>query len=107
MFFWKKKEETKVELKEGAIRRLYRFYGRVQGVGFRFNAHNLALEYGCTGWVRNEDDESVTMEIQGLAEDIDKVIQGLQKDRYIQIDTYDCSLLKVNPKETSFQSKYY
>jgi len=47
------------------IRRHIIFYGDVQGVGFRFRAYHAATMYGCTGWVRNECDGSVIMEIQG------------------------------------------
>ena len=35
---------------------------------------------GATGWVRNEHDGSVTAELQGIVEQIDAVIEGL--DRY-------------------------
>ena len=47
------------------IRKRIVFFGRVQGVGFRYHARYAAGLYGCTGWARNEDDGSVTMEIQG------------------------------------------
>ena len=43
-------------------RRHISFYGWVQGVGFRYRARHAAELYGCTGWVRNEWDGSVTME---------------------------------------------
>ena len=56
------------------IHRPITFYGRVQGVGFRYRARHAAELYGCTGWVRNEWDGSVTMEIQGTGEACDKVI---------------------------------
>jgi acylphosphatase len=35
--------------------------GRVQGVFFRQGAKKRAEELGLTGWVRNEDDGSVTL----------------------------------------------
>lgn len=62
------------------LRRRYRFEGMVQGVGFRFTTTNLANSVGATGWVSNEYDGSVTAEIQGIAEQIDAVVAGL--DRY-------------------------
>lgn len=37
-------------------RRQIRFYGRVQGVGFRYHAKHAAAALGLTGWVRNEYD---------------------------------------------------
>lgn len=49
-----------------AIRRLQlRFVGEVQGVGFRWTARKIATDLGLSGWVRNEPDGSVSMEIQG------------------------------------------
>jgi acylphosphatase len=41
------------------------FWGRVQGVGFRATTRRLAQRHGLVGWVQNEADGSVTMEIEG------------------------------------------
>ena len=46
------------------------FYGQVQGVGFRYRARHAADVHGCTGWVKNKSDGSVTMEIQDAEEQI-------------------------------------
>lgn len=43
----------------------WRFFGRVQGVGFRMACHRAATERGVSGWVRNEPDGSVAMEAEG------------------------------------------
>lgn len=54
-----------------STRRLHlRFTGQVQGVGFRWNAERTANSLGMTGWVRNEWDGSVTMELQGTNDQI-------------------------------------
>lgn len=51
---------------EPASRRLHlRFIGTVQGVGFRWTNQGIANQLNLTGWVRNNDDGSVEMEIQG------------------------------------------
>ena len=39
--------------------------GKVQGVFFRKHAQQKALELGLTGWVRNEPDGTVALEIEG------------------------------------------
>ncbi len=36
-----------------------RFYGRVQGVGFRYTTYRLAREMGVRGYVKNLEDGSV------------------------------------------------
>lgn len=66
----------------GSLLRLaLRFTGQVQGVGFRWTNRSIAQELGCTGWVRNEPDGSVTMEIQGLPGQLIRHLDTLH-DRY-------------------------
>lgn len=47
------------------IRMSITFYGSVQGVGFRYRAKYAADGLGLTGWVENEWDDTVRMEVQG------------------------------------------
>lgn len=47
-----------------------RWEGQVQGVGFRFTNTNLAQARSLTGWVRNMEDGSVEMELQGTPANI-------------------------------------
>ena len=68
------------------IRKYLTFTGRVQGVGFRYTAEYLAQSIGLTGWVRNEWDGSVAMEVQGTEEQIDLLIKKLRSGRFIRID---------------------
>ena len=88
------------------VRRRYVFYGWVQGVGLRWRARQAAQLFGCTGWVRNEYDGSVTMEIQGCEADIDAVIATLENDDYIRIDRKEWSQLPTDPEERSFRVAY-
>lgn len=89
------------------IRRHIRFYGSVQAVGFRYRAMYAAQLYGATGWVKNEYDGSVTMEIQGLEEDIDRVIQSLEQDSYIRIHYMEAKTIPVVEDERRFRVAYY
>ncbi len=61
------------------------FAGRVQGVGFRFTAFNIANHYEVTGFVRNVFDGTVEMFAQGPAETIDDCIRDIAEEfgRYI------------------------
>ena len=47
------------------IRKHVYFYGRVQGVGFRWRAVQTAKDLHLTGWVRNMYNGNVEMEVQG------------------------------------------
>ncbi len=71
------------------VRKRIVFHGRVQGVGFRYNARYLAQSMGLTGWVRNEYDGTVTMEVQGRQFLIFKLMEGLNNGRFINISWID------------------
>lgn len=70
MRFFKRERRTVKPLSDSSKRLAVRFTGTVQGVGFRWTCREIARERGLTGWVRNEFDGSVSLEIQGEAEDV-------------------------------------
>ena len=80
------------------------FYGSVQGVGFRYRARQAAGLVGCTGWVRNEWDGSVSMEIQGTESAIDQVILAIERGHYVQIDNMDVKELGLVEEENGFRT---
>ena len=80
------------------------FYGSVQGVGFRYRARQAAGLVGCTGWVRNEWDGSVSMEIQGTEEDIDQVILSIESGRYVHIENLEVKELEPVEDEIGFRA---
>lgn len=67
------------------IRKHYYFSGMVQGVGFRWRAYHIACSLGLTGWVRNNWDGRVEMEVQGSRASVEKMLVMLQNQRYIDI----------------------
>ena len=77
------------------VRKHIVFYGSVQGVGFRWRARHAAERYRCTGWVRNEWDGSVIMEIQGDETAIDRVIMEIENGRYVWIENMDVETIDV------------
>lgn len=87
------------------IRRKLQFYGRVQGVGFRHTAINTASRLGLTGWVRNERDGSVSMEVQGLDVAIDRLIETIKNARYISVDRIAAADIPLVDKEDGFTVK--
>ena len=87
------------------IRKRFVFTGYVQGVGFRWRAEKAAGLFGCTGWCRNEQDGSVTMEIQGAEEDIDRVILRIESGRYVQVENMTVIELPVLEDERYFDTE--
>ena len=77
------------------IRRRYRFYGSVQGVGFRYRAKHAADMYRVTGWVHNCYDGTVEMEAEGPEESLDMVIQTLRNARFIFIDRIEVKEIPI------------
>lgn len=65
------------------------FYGRVQGVGFRYTAKHLARSLGLTGWVKNEWDGTVIMEVQGRELLINELLKGINRSTFIEIEWMD------------------
>ena len=59
------------------LRYFLRWEGQVQGVGFRFTNANLAQARSLTGWVRNMEDGSVEMEVQGAPANILSQLEAL------------------------------
>lgn len=75
--FWEKKTK---------IRKHIIFYGRVQGVGFRYYAVQKANQLGLTGWVKNLYDGSVEREVEGRGSGwIDQLIIFFAKS-YLRLD---------------------
>lgn len=88
------------------IRRRYRFSGRVQGVGFRFQAMQYAVQLGLTGWARNETDGSVTVEIQGAESYIDVFVRAMREFPWFDIKKMRVEDLPVDGTETKFRVLY-
>jgi acylphosphatase len=86
-------------------RRLIRFNGKVQGVGFRMTAKSVAIELGLIGWVRNEHDGSVLMEAQGNAVLIDECLDRIQRQTYGRVDSLDESILPTDMNQSGFDIK--
>lgn len=64
-------------IRGGVIRVEVRYTGRVQGVGFRATASAIARSIGVQGWVRNEDDGSVSLVAEGRQEEVEQLLEAL------------------------------
>jgi acylphosphatase len=59
------------------IRRMSHFSGRVQGVGFRYTAQDIARNFNVTGYVRNLPDGRVELVAEGDEAEIDRLLQSI------------------------------
>ncbi|GAQ17390.1 acylphosphatase [Oceanobacillus picturae] len=62
--------------------------GRVQGVGFRNSAQMKAKEMNLYGWVQNNDDGTVELEVEGKEEQLNSYIQQLDEglNKFINVE---------------------
>ena len=101
------KDAAPPALPEGTVRRRYSIRGQVQGVGFRYRARYAAQALELTGWVENEDDGSVTLEVQGSPEKFWQLFAMIQKSDYIQITDLREKDLTPDPWERGFSVRGY
>lgn len=87
-------------------RKHYFFYGRVQGVGFRYTMTYNARNLGLTGWVRNLYDGSVEAEVQGSEVRIMALIEKMQSNRFIRIDSMEVYDMTLVEGEKTFVEKW-
>lgn len=84
------------------IRKEIRFEGAVQGVGFRYRAKYAASGCRVTGWVKNEWDGSVLMEVQGTNHQINEMLKQINQGSYIRIEKMDYREIPVDETERGF-----
>lgn len=87
------------------IRRHIIFYGRVQGVGFRWHCKNFANAKGLTGWVQNLPDGTVEMEVQGTEEKVSALIGYMEERPYVEIDRFDSEIIDLVNGDFGFYTK--
>ena len=115
LFRWLKKafavnQQTVVQRPDGPhtppVRRRYRFSGRVQGVGFRYEAMIIADQLGLVGWARNENDGTVLVEIEGETGYINEFLRAMQAVPRFDITEIQTEDLPLSQTETAFNALY-
>ena len=86
----------------GTIRKEFHFEGNVQNIGFRFEVQSHAKPLGITGYAKNNDDGTVTVQLQGNLEDINRVISDLHNIDRIQIDSMTEKEIPLDYYENDF-----
>jgi len=90
----------------GVVRKHFKFYGNVQGVGFRYRAVHAANGMFITGWVMNMPDGTVEMEAQGSPELINKMLVMINRSDYIDISSVETKEIPTVEDERGFYTKY-
>jgi len=90
---------------------LYRYSGtatgQVQGVGFRYFVKGYADRYGLTGWVKNLNDGTVKMEVQGADSRLRIFAETIREgNRFIRVKNLSWERITAEPDETTFTILY-
>ncbi len=61
------------------------YEGHVQGVGFRYTTRRIASQFAVTGYVKNLPDGRVLVVMEGVPEEMERMVQAIQQvmGRYI------------------------
>ncbi len=91
------------------MKRIHVYYsGRVQGVGFRFTARNIASELNLTGWVKNLFDGRVEIVCEGEKDKLEKFLTKIKNsmlDKYITNETV--SWMSGSGEFNEFKIEYF
>ncbi len=80
-------------------------YGRVQGVFFRTNTKEKALELGLNGWVRNNENSSVEILVEG--ERVKEFIEWCKEGpKFARVDKIETKEEKIEEKLSVFEIRY-
>ena len=85
------------------VRKHIRVTGTVQGVNFRNTSKKCADELGLTGWVRNETDGSVEMEVQGTSSQIEELFDMISsRNSYVNIESIEAEIIPIIEDDEGF-----
>jgi acylphosphatase len=78
--------------------------GRVQGVGFRWFAHDVAAREGVHGWVRNLADGSVEVFVEGEYESVQRLEAAVRRGpAAARVETFETEEQAPTERATGFE----
>ncbi len=87
------------------VRRAATVTGRVQGVSFRYYAELQANRMGLVGWIRNANDGSVLLEVQGPEGDVTDFLRWLHSGSPAAVVSHvDVTDAELRPGEDGFRT---
>jgi len=87
-------------------RRRVVYTGRVQGVGFRFTARQVAQSHAVTGFVRNLPNGNVELVAEGIPTDVDRFLAAIAGAMSGYIDAADVQTQTATGEFKSFGIAY-
>ena len=89
------------------IAKRYIVKGRVQGVGFRYFTHSIAMRIGVYGYVKNLFDGSVEVYAIGTLEQLENLKTGIARGpSYSMVDEVIEEDMPVEQGHLSFEVRY-
>ncbi|QKS70569.1 acylphosphatase [Paenalkalicoccus suaedae] len=80
--------------------------GRVQGVGFRVFTQAQAVERSLTGWVKNEANGDVHLEVQGEEATVYRFLDRVKQAQFpAKVDSFQTTKLDTVENEKDFKIK--
>jgi len=83
------------------------YFGRVQGVGFRFTAERFANAYKVVGYVRNTADGKVEIVAEGEEETLKQFLEAVQLDLANLIDKYSINWFTATGEFARFEIRFF
>ena len=81
--------------------------GRVQGVGFRYFVQEKAREYNICGWVRNNPNRTVEIEVEGHPNQLEVFIDFIKLGNgHSRVDDMRISEIEPTREFLGFQVRY-
>ena len=87
-------------------RYVVRYSGIVQGVGFRTTAISQADRLRINGFVRNESDGSVLMDVEGPGDDLRELMRRIAAAMGDKIESVDAEPLPAHGVDDGFRIAY-
>ncbi len=87
-------------------RKVFRYRGDVQGVGFRVNAIQQARGLDVAGFVKNEPDGDVTIDVQGPAAAVKALAERVASTMKLKINETRVDCRDPLPDRQGFRIRY-
>lgn len=93
-------------MSDSVIRWTVRFHGNVQNVGFRATTRSLAQGLAVHGFVRNESDGTVWLDVEGEAKEVHELIRRIESELAHRIHQSQKDALEPTGRNAGFNIAY-